>query len=119
MERVVRETGQTEDTFLILEKIVEETKRWEERSKGGLKDGRPRPNAASPEESSSTLLSPASRVRDERELSRVLADVGKSKENIKPYQSAGKGNSLGHRRQCSESRTQQVPPIFRPQRCPL
>ena len=30
VERVVKETGQTEDTFLILERIVEETKRSEQ-----------------------------------------------------------------------------------------
>lgn len=111
VERVVTETGQTEDTFLILEKIVEETKRCEERSKGGVKDRWSRSNLASPEGSSSSLMSSASRVREERELSRVLVDVGKSKENIKPDQCGGKGSGLGHRRQCSssEARTQQVP----------
>lgn len=111
VERVVTETGQTEDTFLILEKIVEETKRCEERAKGGVRDRRPRSNLASPEDSSSSLTPSASRVRDERELSRVLVDAGKSKENIKPEQCGGKGSGLGHRRQCSssEARTQQVP----------
>ncbi|KAJ4937981.1 hypothetical protein JOQ06_002608 [Pogonophryne albipinna] len=33
VERVVKETGQIEDTFLVLEKIVEETKRYEEGEK--------------------------------------------------------------------------------------
>lgn len=110
MERVVRETGQTEDTFLILEKIVEETKHCEERSKGGVKDRWSKSNSTSPEEPSSSLVSSASRVREERELSRVLADAGKSKENIEPEQRGGKGSGLGHRRQCSssEARTQQV-----------
>lgn len=109
VERVVRETGQTEDTFLILEKIVEESKRCEERSTG-VRDGRPKPNSASPEDASSSLLPSASRLREERELSRVLADAGKSKENIKPEQHGGRGGGLGHRRQCSssEARTQQV-----------
>lgn len=110
VERVVRETGQTEDTFLILEKIVVETQRCEERSKGGVKDRQSQSNLASPEDPSSSVLSSASRVREERELSRVLADMGKSKENIKPEQRGGKGSVLGHRRQCSssEARTQQV-----------
>ncbi|XP_060892925.1 NEDD4-binding protein 1 [Labrus mixtus] len=41
VERVVKETGQTEDTFLLLEKIVEETKRCEkEGSKEGEKERR-------------------------------------------------------------------------------
>ncbi|XP_029687977.1 NEDD4-binding protein 1 [Takifugu rubripes] len=115
VERVVTETGQTEDTFLILEKIVEETKRCEERSKGGVKDRWSRSSLASPEDSSSSLMSAASRVRDERELSRVLVDVGTSKENIKPDQGGGKGSGLGHRRQCSssEARTQQAVTIKR------
>ncbi|TWW76196.1 NEDD4-binding protein 1 [Takifugu flavidus] len=120
VERVVTETGQTEDTFLILEKIVEETKRCEERSKGGVKDRWSRSSLASPEDSSSSLMSAASRVRDERELSRVLVDVGTSKENIKPDQGGGKGSGLGHRRQCSssEARTQQVPSGLSALSCP-
>lgn len=40
VERVVKETGQTEDTFLVLEKIVEETKRCEEMTKGGERERR-------------------------------------------------------------------------------
>lgn len=109
VERVVRETGQTEDTFLILEKIVEETKGGEDRWKGGVQDGCSGSDLESPEDSSPSLLSAASRGRDE--LSRALVDVGKSKENIKPDQRGGKGSGLGHRRQCSssEARTQQVP----------
>lgn len=110
VERVVRETGQTEDTFLILEKIVEETKRCDEWSKGGVGDRQSKSNSASPEDPSSSLVPSASRVREERELSSALADAGKSKENIKPEQRGGKGGGLGHRRQCSssEARTQQV-----------
>uniref|UniRef100_A0A3B5A1S6 NEDD4-binding protein 1 n=1 Tax=Stegastes partitus TaxID=144197 RepID=A0A3B5A1S6_9TELE len=70
VERVVKATGQTEDTFLVLEKIVEETKRCEE-------------DAPSASSSSSTV----SRFREkERELSRALVDPGRSKENIKPNQ---------------------------------
>ncbi|KAK1887648.1 NEDD4-binding protein 1 [Dissostichus eleginoides] len=40
VERVVKEMSQTEDTFLVLEKIVEETKRCEEGSRGGEKERR-------------------------------------------------------------------------------
>lgn len=106
VERIVRETGQTEDTFLILEKIVEETKRCEERLRGGVKETKA--SLAWPEDPSSPLLVPTLRARDERELSR--AEAGRAKENIKPGQCGGKGNGLGHRRQCSssEARTQQV-----------
>uniref|UniRef100_A0A3P9Q1M4 NEDD4-binding protein 1 n=1 Tax=Poecilia reticulata TaxID=8081 RepID=A0A3P9Q1M4_POERE len=40
VERVVKATGQTEDTFLILEKIVEETKRCEQDCKVGDRERR-------------------------------------------------------------------------------
>lgn len=114
VERVVKETGQTEDTFLVLEKIVEETKRCEEGSKGGEKDRR-LSSARSPDEpSSSSSSSSTSQLRErERELSRALGDPGRSKENIKPNQHGGSSNGLGHRRQCSgsETRTQQVHPF--------
>lgn len=111
MEHVVKETGQTEDTFLLLEKIVEETKRCE-RAKGGEKDRRSNSNLAqSPDKPSSSLSSSTSRFREkECELSSLLGDAGKSKENIQPNQHGGSSNGLGHRRQCSscETRTQQV-----------
>lgn len=110
VERVVRETGQTEDTFLLLEKIVEESKRCEERTAGGRdRDRRSKSNSASPEDPSPSLVPSASRLREERELSRVLADAPRSKENIQP---GGRGGGLGHRRQCSgsEAPTQQVGP---------
>uniref|UniRef100_A0A3B4WTT6 NEDD4-binding protein 1 n=1 Tax=Seriola lalandi dorsalis TaxID=1841481 RepID=A0A3B4WTT6_SERLL len=109
VERVVKETGQTEDTFLVLEKIVEETKRCEEGSKGGEKERRlnsmrspDTPTSSSSPSSSSTV----SRLREkERELSRALVDPGRSKENIKPNQHGSSSNGLGHRRQCSGSET--------------
>ncbi|XP_022605684.1 NEDD4-binding protein 1 [Seriola dumerili] len=109
VERVVKETGQTEDTFLVLEKIVEETKRCEEGSKGGEKERRlnsmrspDTPTSSSSSSSSSTV----SRLREkERELSRALVDPGRSKENIKPNQHGSSSNGLGHRRQCSGSET--------------
>lgn len=112
VERVVKETGQTEDTFLVLEKIVEETKRCEERSKGGEKDRRLN-SVRSPDDPISSSSS-TSRLREkECELSRALGDPSRSKENIKPNQYGGSSNGLGHRRQCSgsETRTQQVHPI--------
>lgn len=110
VERVVKETGQTEDTFLLLEKIVEETKRCEEGSKGGEKERRlnsirpsDTPSSSSSSSCSSTTVS---RFREkERELSRVLVDPGRSKENIKPNHHGGSSNGLGHRRQCSGSET--------------
>nr|XP_046250030.1 NEDD4-binding protein 1 [Scatophagus argus] len=107
VERVVKETGQTEDTFLVLEKIVEETKRCEEGSKGGEKDRRLN-SVRSPDtpssSSSSSSSSTSSRLR-EKELSRALGDMGRSKENIKPNLHGGSSNGLGHRRQCSGSET--------------
>ncbi|KAG7522802.1 NEDD4-binding protein 1 [Solea senegalensis] len=118
VERVVKETGQTEDTFLVLEKIVEETKRCEEGTKGGggkkerwLNSIRSTdtPSSSTSSSSSSSLSSSSttvSRLREkERELSRVLVDPGRSKENIKPNQRGGSSNGLGHRRQCSGSET--------------
>ncbi|XP_028263551.1 NEDD4-binding protein 1 [Parambassis ranga] len=106
VERVIKATGQTEDTFLLLEKIVEETKRCEEGSKVGEKERRLNslhsPDAPSSSASSSTV----SRFKEkERELSRVLVDPGRSKENIRPNLHGGSSNGLGHRRQCSSSET--------------
>ncbi|KAF7657356.1 hypothetical protein LDENG_00028330 [Lucifuga dentata] len=111
VERIVKETGQTEDTFLLLERIVEETKRCEEGTRGREKGGKMNSvrTPATSSSSSSSLLSTssmASRSREkERELSRTLLDPGRSKENIKPQQHAGSINGLGHRRQCSSSET--------------
>lgn len=109
VERVVKETGQIEDTFLILEKIVEETKRCEEGSKAGEKERHlnslrfPDTPSSSSSSSSSSVVS-RFRVK-ERELSRTLVDPGRSKENIRPTQHGGSSNGLGHRRQCSGSET--------------
>ncbi len=118
VERVVKETGQTEDTFLVLEKIVEETKRCEEGSKGSGKEKRLNSvcsqDTPSSSSSSSSSSSTVSRIREkERELSKTLVDPGRSKENIKPNQHGGSSNGLGHRRQCSgsETSTQQVHPF--------
>ncbi|XP_029379727.1 NEDD4-binding protein 1 [Echeneis naucrates] len=106
VERVVKETGQTEDTFLVLEKIVEETKRCEEGSKGGEKERRLNSIRSTDPPTSSSTSSTVSRFREkERELSRVLVDPSRSKENIKPNQHGCSSNGLGHRRQCSGSET--------------
>ncbi|XP_078113955.1 NEDD4-binding protein 1 isoform X3 [Sander vitreus] len=119
VERVVKEMGQTEDTFLVLEKIVEETKRCEEGSTGLAKE-RQLNSVRSPDtpSSSSSSSSTVSRFREkERELSRALVDPARSKENIKPNQHGGSSNGLGHRRQCSGSETstqQSAQPIARP-----
>ncbi|XP_053283226.1 LOW QUALITY PROTEIN: NEDD4-binding protein 1 [Pleuronectes platessa] len=118
VERIVKETGQTEDTFLVLEKIVEETKRCEEGSKGGDKERRPTSIGSSDtasSSSSSSSSSTVSRLRD-KELSRALVDPGRSKENIKPNQpGSSSSNGMGHRRQCSgsEASTQQAITIKR------
>lgn len=117
MERVVKETGQTEDTFLLLEKIVEESKRCKEGSKRGEKE-RLLNSVQSPDtpSSSSSSSMTVSRFREkERELNRALVDPGRSKENIKPNHYGGSSNGLGHRRQCSgsETSTQQVSSISR------
>ncbi|KAM3608966.1 uncharacterized protein V6R79_007492 [Siganus canaliculatus] len=107
VERVVKETGQTEDTFLVLEKIVEETKRCEEVAKGGDKE-RPLSSVRSSDTPSSSAPSSSTVYRSrekERELSRALGDVGRSKENIKPNRHEASSNGLGHRRQCSGSET--------------
>lgn len=104
VERVVKATGQTEDTFLVLEKIVEETKRCENGGKVRQLNS-VHPTDASSSSSSSTV----SRFR-EKELGRTLEDPGRSKENIKPSLHGSNSNGLGHRRQCSgsETSTQQV-----------
>ncbi|KAK2841919.1 hypothetical protein Q5P01_012119 [Channa striata] len=115
VERVVKETGQTEDTFLVLEKIVEETRRCEEGSTAGEK--RQLNSVCSPDaSSSSSASSTVSRFREkDRELSRALVDPSRSKENIQPNPYGGSSNGLGHRRQCSssESSTQQAITIKR------
>lgn len=114
MERVVKETGQTEDTFLVLEKIVAETKLHEEGKVGGKERQSNSVRSSDTPSSSSSSSSTVSRFREkERELSRVLVDPGRSKENIKPNQHGGSSNGLGHRRQCSgsETSTQQVHPF--------
>uniref|UniRef100_A0A674AB49 NEDD4-binding protein 1 n=1 Tax=Salmo trutta TaxID=8032 RepID=A0A674AB49_SALTR len=82
VERVVKETGQTEDTFLLLECIVEESQRTE-RQRGGAS------STHNSESSSSTFNS---RDKD-RGLDRVpnRALNVKSKENIKPPSSNGVG----------------------------
>ncbi|KAM9568235.1 NEDD4-binding protein 1-like [Salvelinus alpinus] len=90
VERVVRETGQTEDTFLLLERIVEESQRTEGQRGGASSTHNP--------ESSSSSSATFSRDKDrgpDRMPNRAL-DV-KSKENIKPLSS----NAVGQRGQCS------------------
>ncbi|XP_056138121.1 NEDD4-binding protein 1 isoform X2 [Lampris incognitus] len=107
VERVVKETGQTEDTFLVLEKIVEETKRCEQETSGGEKRGRlncARSSETPSTSSSSSIPSTVSRSREkERGPNRAVCDL-RSKENINPSY-GGSTNSLGHRRQCSGSET--------------
>ncbi|XP_028305634.1 NEDD4-binding protein 1 isoform X2 [Gouania willdenowi] len=103
VERVVKATGQTEDTFLLLEKIVQETKRCEEECKKVGKET----NLNSASSSTSTV---SHLMEKERNLSRIFMEPGRTKEKH-----ASKSNGLGHRRQCSssETRTQQVITIRR------
>ncbi|XP_055011575.1 NEDD4-binding protein 1 [Boleophthalmus pectinirostris] len=109
VERVVRqEAGQTEDTFVLLEKIDEETKRLK-----GVTNSSRSPDAPSSSSCSSTNMSQC-RGKD-WDYNRALVDSGKAKENIRPNQQAGSSNGLGHRRQCShsETSTQQIVAIKR------
>ncbi|XP_026086392.1 NEDD4-binding protein 1 [Carassius auratus] len=93
VERVVRETGQTEDTFLLLEKIVEETQKTQ-RTQGTQCTSRtpdllPCANASS----TSTCV----RLKEkERAQMRALAEI-KCKENIRPPST----NGIGQKNQTS------------------
>ncbi|CAL8262532.1 unnamed protein product, partial [Merluccius merluccius] len=115
VERIVKETGQIKDTFLVLERIVEETKRYEQEGKGGELGGRANPSASSSSSSvapSSVASSTVSHAKV-KECGKLLVDVtGKPTANIKPAHS----NGLGHRRHCSsggETKTQQATTIKR------
>lgn len=103
VERVVKATGQPGDTFLILEKIVEETKRCEEGLKGDDKDKRLN-SVRSLGTSSSSTPSPSSSSSTVAHIKeRGIIDPGRSKENSKPSLPASSSNGLGHRRNCSGS----------------
>lgn len=101
VERVVKETGQTEDTFLILEKIVQESKRSEKTSGGGQKDKR-----LNLVQVSNESCSPSQSGQKDHQLRKETGSQGRTKENIKPRQHGAGTNGLGHRRQCSNSETQ-------------
>lgn len=101
VERVVKETGQTEDTFLILEKIVQESKCSEKTSEGSQMDKRLN-LAHLPNDTCST----SQLGQKDHQLRKELGGQGRTKENIKPRQHGGGTNGLGHRRQCSNSETQ-------------
>ena len=110
VERVVKETGQTEDTFLILERIVEETKRSEQEGHRVKQGSHLFSSSPSSSSSSSVASSTVSRVKVKECIpSKLSVDAtGKSPANIKPAHS----NGLGDRRHCSsggETKTQQVP----------
>lgn len=102
VERVIKETGQTEDTFLILEKIVQESKRSERTPDGGQKDKRLNLVHVPHDSCSASQLG-----QKDQQLRNETGGQGRTKENIKPRQQQGAGaNGLGHRRQCSNSETQ-------------
>ncbi|XP_062317997.1 NEDD4-binding protein 1 [Osmerus eperlanus] len=121
VERVVRRTGQTEDTFLLLERIVEESRRAE--AQGGVRDreadrggggASPRTTETSFAPSSAPFSStlPSSREK-ERGPTRSLADV-RAKENIKPLGSscsngvAQRGHSCAVRSSSAQGRANDV-----------
>ncbi|XP_028814163.1 NEDD4-binding protein 1 [Denticeps clupeoides] len=76
VERVVRDMGQTEDTFLLLERIVEESQR------GGAQTPRTPDSSSSSSSSSTCTLTTKTRDR-ERLQCRTMTDF-KAKENIRP-----------------------------------
>uniref|UniRef100_A0A8C6SV61 NEDD4-binding protein 1 n=1 Tax=Neogobius melanostomus TaxID=47308 RepID=A0A8C6SV61_9GOBI len=89
VERVVRqEAGKTEDTFVLLEKIDEETKRL----KGVTNSDR----SSDAPSSSSCSSANMSQCRGKDRESRALVDSGKAKENIRPNQQAGSSNGAGN-----------------------
>ncbi|XP_057692560.1 NEDD4-binding protein 1 isoform X3 [Corythoichthys intestinalis] len=103
VERVIKDTGQTEDTFLILEKIVAETNRCAAETRG-LEETKLN-NACSSDLPSNSSVNSSLAIEREHE-------PGPSKERIKSNNSTST-NGLGHRRQCSgsESTTQQLVPL--------
>ncbi|XP_030622401.1 NEDD4-binding protein 1 [Chanos chanos] len=84
VEKVIRETGQTEDTFLLLERIEEEIKR----SHGGARGSTRTPDPSSSSSASSTISSSTRPRERDKVQNRALADI-KLKENIKPPSSNG------------------------------
>ncbi|XP_051580991.1 NEDD4-binding protein 1 [Myxocyprinus asiaticus] len=87
VERVVRETGQMEDTFLLLEQIVEETQKTQtmQDSKRTSRTPDPSPSANTSSTSTCTRLKEKERVQ-----MRALTEI-KCKENIRPPSSNGLG----------------------------
>ncbi|XP_051513402.1 NEDD4-binding protein 1-like [Myxocyprinus asiaticus] len=95
VERVVRETGQTDDTFLLLERIVEETQRTQS-TQGSQRTSRtPDP---SPSANASSTTTCARLKEKERVQMRALTEI-KCKENIRPPSS----NGIGQKNQTSHA----------------
>lgn len=95
VERVVRETGQTEDTFLLLERIVEETQRTQSMQGAQRTSRTPDPSPSTNASSTSTCA----RLKEkERVQMRALSEI-KCKENIRPPSS----NGIGQRNQASNA----------------
>ncbi|XP_077424387.1 NEDD4-binding protein 1 [Vanacampus margaritifer] len=107
VERVIKDTGQTEDTFLILEKIVAETNSCGRETKRGVKETTLNNGRSSDLSSSSSTMTSLAAEKER--------DSARSKENIKPNYHGASSNGLGHRRQCSgsEASTQQAITIKR------
>ncbi|KAI7802522.1 NEDD4-binding protein 1 [Triplophysa rosa] len=91
VERVVRETGQTEDTFLLLERIVEETQKTQSNQAAQRTSRTPDPSPSTNASSNCTRLKEKERVQ-----MRALTEI-KCKENIRPPSS----NGIGQRNQTS------------------
>ncbi|TRY82863.1 hypothetical protein DNTS_022071 [Danionella cerebrum] len=93
VERVMRETRQTEDTFLLLERIVEETKKTQNAHGNQHTSLTPDPSPCTNASSTST----SSRIKEkERVQMRALTEI-KCKENIRPPST----NGIGQKNQTS------------------
>ncbi|KAJ8398611.1 hypothetical protein AAFF_G00421390 [Aldrovandia affinis] len=111
VEQVVREAGQMEDTFVLLERIVEESQRSGPVTGAGARTREPRtpspscqPSVAAASSSSASCVAASSssfRGREkERSQSRLFAEI-KSKENIQPS-----SNGVGLPAHCSVASVQ-------------
>ncbi|KAI1890033.1 hypothetical protein AGOR_G00169050 [Albula goreensis] len=104
VERVVREAGQREDTFLLLERIVEESQR------AGSRTREPRTPSPSFQPSAAIASSSSSTGRGrekERAQSRAFPEI-KSKENIQPS-----SNGVSPQMHCGVASVQPGPTLRR------
>lgn len=95
VERVVRETGQTEDTYLLLERIVEETQKTQ--STQGSQSTYCIPDPSSCVNASSTLTSTRVKEKERVQMRALERSEIKCKENIRPASI----NGIGQKNQTS------------------